>query len=76
MFDTLLSYQNSKASQKQSVDGLFGAQRLNGSLPVDVSESYKEGAGIDQNIIYRTGYASAISLGFDSNKLGSINEFI
>ena len=70
----LLSYQNSKASQKQSVDGLFGAQRLNGSLPVDVSESYKEGAGIDQNIIYRTGYASAISLGFDSNKLNSIDE--
>ena len=31
-------------------------------------------AGIDQNIIYRTGYASAISLGFDSNKLNSIDE--
>ena len=70
----LLSYQNSEDSQELSADAIFGAQKINGSLPVDVSESYQEGAGIDQNKLHRMGYASAISLGFDSDKLKAIDD--
>ena len=70
----LLSYQNSKISQILSADAIFGAQKINGSLPVDITESIKEGDGIVINNIHRMGYASPESMGFDSNKLETVNE--
>ncbi len=70
----LLSYQNSIVSQKLSGDAIFGAQKLNGSLPVDVSKSFQEGAGIVNPNIYRMGYASAITLGFNPNKLEAVDQ--
>ena len=70
----LLSYQNSKICQILSADAIFGAQKINGSLPVDITESIKEGDGIVINNIHRMGYASPESMGFDSNKLETVNE--
>ena len=70
----LLSYQNSKTSQILSADAIFGAQKINGSLPVDIIESFNEGDGIALKNIHRMGFASPESLGFDSNKLKTIDE--
>ena len=44
-----MSYQNSKASQILSADAIFGAQKIRGRLPVNISELYQEGDGIDQD---------------------------
>ena len=65
----LMSYQNSIQSQQLSADALFGAQALSGRLPVNVSTSFQEGSGIDLSVPQRLGYASPISLGFDSQRL-------
>ena len=65
----LLSYQNSEESQRLSVDAIFGAQALSGRLPVDVSETFKEGDGIDLKTPIRFGYAAPNSLGFSDTKL-------
>ena len=54
----LLSYQNSAISQKLSVDALFGAHPVRGRLPVNVSESLKEGAGLDLDGSFRLGFSS------------------
>ena len=70
----LLSYQNSRVSQILSADTIFGAQKINGSLPVDITESFKEGDGIALKNIHRMGFASPESLGFDSNKLETVDE--
>tara|TARA_A100001011_G_scaffold366904_1_gene419850 strand:- start:13077 stop:15977 length:2901 start_codon:yes stop_codon:yes gene_type:complete len=69
----LLSYQNSKASQILSADAIFGAQKIRGRLPVNISELYQEGDGIDQDKLYRMGYASGSALGFDTSKLEALD---
>ena len=70
----LMSYQNSVVSQKISVDALFGAQKIEGSLPVDVSISFKEGDGINIKGGFRLGFASPRELGFDEKKLAAIDK--
>jgi len=70
----LMSYQNSVISQKISVDAIFGAHKIEGSLPVDVSISFKEGDGININGGFRLGFASASELGFDEKKLQAIDK--
>jgi len=70
----LMSYQNSSQSQQLSADALFGAQALRGRLPVNVSESFQEGSGIDMNVLHRLGFASPASLGFDPKQLQRIDK--
>ena len=68
----LLSYQNSPIAQKLSADAIFGAQSIQGSLPVNVSKSYREGAGLVIKEKQRLGVASPAELGFDKEKLQEI----
>ena len=70
----LMSYQNSSQSQQLSADALFGAQALRGRLPVNVSESFQEGAGIDLSVPHRSGFASPASQGFDPKLLERVDE--
>ena len=69
----LLSYQNSLISQQLSADALFGAQPITGRLPVDVSRSFQEGAGLDLSKQYRLGYASPEAVGFNKEQLSKID---
>jgi len=68
----LVSYQNSPISQQLSADALFGAQSISGRLPVNVSNSFQEGAGLDLLKQHRLGYASPEIMGFDSRQLSEI----
>ncbi len=68
----LLSYQNSPIAQKLSADALFGSQTIEGTLPVNISKSFKEGAGLTIKSIYRLGVASPSELGFEEEKLKAV----
>ena len=70
----LLSYQNSAISQKLSVDALFGAHPVRGRLPVNVSESLKEGAGLDLDGSFRLGFSSPAEVGFDTTLLSAVDQ--
>ncbi len=69
----LLSYQNSAISQKLSVDALFGAHPISGKLPVNVSESLQEGAGMNLNGSFRLGFSRPAEVGFDSTLLSEVD---
>lgn len=69
----LLAYQNSPITQKLGVEALFGAQPILGRLPVSISNTLKEGAGIDLEIQQEFGYASPAEVGFDAHKLESVD---
>ena len=69
----LLAYQNSPIAQKLTVEALFGAQPIQGRLPVSVSNTLKEGAGIDLESQQEFGYASPAEVGFDDQKLESVD---
>ena len=70
----LLSYQNSAISQKLSVDALFGAHPVRGRLPVNVSESLKEGAGLDLDGSFRLGFSSPAEVSFDTTLLSAVDQ--
>ena len=70
----LLSYQNSSIAQKLSADAIFGAQSIEGSLPVNVSKSFKEGAGLTIESNYRLGVALPSELGFEEEKLKAVEQ--
>ena len=70
----LLSYQNSALSQKLSAAALFGAQQLSGRLPVNVSDSLQEGAGIDLDGTFRLGVATPAEVGFDPSLLAAVDQ--
>ena len=70
----LMSYQNSDVAQKISADALFGAQTLTGRLPVNVSNSFQEGDGINLDAIHRLGFATPSFLGFDPYKLQKVDK--
>ena len=59
----IVSYQNSKTSQKLSAEAIFGSQQLVGELPVNVSPSFREGDGIEIKFINSFGFASPSELG-------------
>lgn len=69
----LLAYQNSPIAQKLGVEALFGAQPIVGRLPVSISNTLKEGAGIDLESQQEFGYASPAEVGFDVQKLESVD---
>ena len=70
----LLSYQNSESAQQLSADALFGAQDLSGRLPVNVSESIQEGAGMDLLGNFRLGFSAPAGVGINSVKLNEIDK--
>jgi CubicO group peptidase (beta-lactamase class C family) len=69
----LLSYQNSTISQKLSVDALFGAHPVSGRLPVNISESLQEGAGMSLDGSFRLGFSSPAEVGFDTTLLSAVD---
>lgn len=70
----LLSYQNSVIAQQLSVDAIFGAQEITGELPVNVSDSLKEGSGIILKGAQRLGYTDPANVGIDSENLGRVDD--
>ena len=69
----LLSYQNSEIAQQLSADALYGAQSLSGRLPVNVSNSWQEGAGIDLIGNVRLGFSSPAGVGMNEEKLNLVD---
>ena len=70
----IVSYQNSKISQKLSAEAIFGSQQLVGELPVNVSPSFREGDGVEIKFMNNFGFASPSELGFDPNKMIKIDD--
>lgn len=70
----LLSYQNSEIAQQLSVDAIFGAQDVTGELPVNVSDSLKEGSGIMLKGNQTLGYTLPASVGVDPGELDKVDQ--
>ena len=70
----LLSYQNSPIAQKLSVDALFGSQDVNGELPITISNSLFEGAGIELKGNLRLGFSSPAEVGIDAEELVKVDQ--
>ena len=70
----LLNYQNVKDAQSASAQAIFGAISVDGILPVDVNQDYKEGKNIFLKSINRLGEALPETVGLDSNILSKIDQ--
>ncbi|MDC3276035.1 serine hydrolase [Flavobacteriaceae bacterium] len=70
----LLSYQNSSISQELSVDALFGSQDIKGELPVDISDFFSEGSGIELKGNFRLGFSSPAKVGMNNKKLIEVDK--
>jgi len=70
----LLNYQNVKDAQSASAQAIFGAISVDGILPVDVNQDYKEGKNIFLKSINRLGEALPETVGLDSNILSKIGQ--
>lgn len=72
----LLSYSSSKEYQSFAAQGIFGGIAINGKLPVNICNVYKEGLGIKTRKI-RLGYVSPEFVGINSCVLNdSINKIV
>ncbi len=62
----LLSYQNSKVSQKLSAQLIFGAREANGRLPVSLGEDFPVNTSIETTSLRRLQYGTPESVGVNS----------
>lgn len=69
----VMAYQNSEMSQSVTAQAIFGAIGFKGSLPVTVTEEYKESFGLDTKPLFRLAYALPESVGLDSKILEKID---
>ena len=69
----LMAYQNSPIAQKLAAEALFGAQFIQGRLPVSVSKKFEEGSGLDIEVPQEFGYATPAEVGFDPQKLEAVD---
>ena len=76
-FDSvMLAYQNSPIFQKKASEAIFGANDVDGILPVSIGKKYKEGTSIiikKRNVL---SFDHPINFGVDMNKLKKIDSLI
>ena len=76
-FDSvMLAYQNSPIFQKKASEAIFGANDIDGILPVSIGKKYKEGTSIvikKRNIL---SFDHPVNFGVDMNKLQKIDSLI
>ncbi len=72
----LVAYQNSNVFQKKASEAIFGANDIDGVLPVTIGKSYEEGTSIVIKKSDILSFDHPINLGVDMNKLNKIDSLI
>ena len=72
----LIAYQNSNIFQKKASEAIFGANDIDGVLPVTIGKNYQEGTSIVINKSDILSFDHPFNLGVDMNKLNKIDSLI
>ena len=72
----LVAYQNSNIFQKKASEAIFGANDIDGVLPVTVGKNYEEGTSIVIKKSDILSFDHPVNLGVDMNKLNKIDSLI
>ena len=76
-FDSVLvAYQNSNIFQKKASEAIFGANDIDGVLPVTIGKNYEEGTSILIKKSDILSFDHPVNLGVDMNKLNKIDSLI
>ena len=76
-FDSVLvAYQNSNIFQKKASEAIFGANDIDGVLPVTIGKNYEEGTSIVIKKSDILSFDHPVNLGVDMNKLNKIDSLI
>ena len=67
----LMAYSRDEVAQDAAAQALFGANKINGRLPVTASPSSHFNAGVETSAAFRMGYAEPEGVGIDGNKLAA-----
>lgn len=67
----LMAYSRDEVAQDAAAQALFGANRIDGRLPVTASPASHFNAGKTTNATFRMGYATPESTGMDGNRLAA-----
>jgi len=67
----LMAYSRDDVAQDAAVQALFGANKINGRLPVTASPSAAFNAGLETAATFRMGYATPEAVGIDGNRLAA-----
>jgi len=67
----LMAYSRDDVAQDAAVQGLFGANKINGRLPITASPSAAFNAGLETAATFRMGYSSPEAVGMDGNRLAA-----
>lgn len=65
----LMAYSRDDVAQDAAAQALFGANKINGRLPITASPASHFNAGIETSAAFRMGYAEPEGVGIDGNKL-------
>ena len=65
----LMAYSRDDVAQDAAAQGLFGANRINGRLPVTASPAARFNDGVETSAVFRMGYAQPERVGVDGNLL-------
>ena len=65
----LMAYSRDDVAQDAAAQGLFGANKINGRLPVTASPAAAFNAGLETAATFRMGYANPEAVGIDGNLL-------
>ena len=72
----LVAYQNSNIFQKKASEAIFGANDIDGVLPVTIGKNYEEGTSIVIKKSDILSFDHPVNLGVDMNKLNKIDSLI
>ncbi len=71
-FETILvAYSRDKVAQDAAAQALFGANKIDGRLPITASPRSPFNAGLETSAAFRMGYAEPEKVGLDGNKLAA-----
>ena len=65
----LMAYSRDDMAQDAAAQALFGANKINGRLPITASPEFPFNAGKETSAAFRMGYADPEGVGMDGNKL-------
>lgn len=72
----LMAYSRDQVAQDAAAQALFGANKINGRLPITASPTSRFNAGLETSAAFRMGYAEPEGVGMDGNKLDAKVNFL
>lgn len=72
----LMAYSRDDVAQDAAAQAIFGANKINGRLPITASPASHFNAGLETSAAFRMGYSEPEGVGIDGNKLASKINFL